>query len=204
MMVPRALAGVAVLLVALGGRREQSGPPSSSPMAPGDTSRLAGLEALVGAWSPPAAVQASRPRYRGHVVHAYAWTVGRQAMRLREGFTLGHPDEALLDGLVYWDPATERIEFVAVAGPGPGEGRFFHGEYHLLEDGSIERIYDVFYRTLEDMPGEELGGSRRRYREVYIPITADSMDSTLEWWMDGAWRPYNRGRYAVVRAASGN
>lgn len=133
-------------------------------------------------------------------MHSYEWTVGRYAMRLREGFPVGHPEAAELDGLIYWDPATERIEFVAVAGRGPGQGRFFRGEYRVLEGGGVERIYDVFYRTLEDMPGEELGGSRRRYREVYLPVTPDSMDSTLDWWMDGGWRPYHRGRYAVVRA----
>jgi hypothetical protein len=152
-------------------------------------SSLAFIEPLVGAWRPldvPDGIDASI------IAYDYRWTVGRKALELREGFPFGDPEAARLDGMIYWNPATERVEFVAVAGAGEGEGRLFVGQYRGLEDGSIEREYEVFYRTPEDIPGEELGGSRRRYREVYRMVTPDSIASTLDWFHDGAWRPFGR------------
>jgi hypothetical protein len=118
--------------------------------------------------------------------------VGGKAIQIRESFRLGRAQDALLAGFVYWNPATERVEFVAVAGPGPGEGRMFTGKYRALDDGTIERTYDVFYRTLADVPGEGFGGLRRRYRERYRMVTRDSIASTLEWFHEGTWRPYGR------------
>ena len=157
-------------------------------------SSLAILEPMIGEWQPLGLPDSLARLDPPIVAHRYEWTVGRQAIRLRESYR-GDPDTAELDGLVYWNPGTERIEFVAVAGHGPGQGRLFQGEYRQLEDGSIERIYDVFYRTLADMPGEEFGGSRRRYREVYTPVGSDSISSTLDWFHEGAWRGF--GRFAT-------
>lgn len=153
-------------------------------------STLAFLEPMIGSWQPmglPDSLMQLDPPIVGH---DYQWTVGRKAIRLRESFRLGDPDAARLDGLVYWNPATERIEFTAVAGPGPGQGRLFKGVYRQLENGTIERTYDVFYRTLADMPAEVFGGSRRTYRERYTFLTPDSVASQLDWFHDGAWRGF--------------
>ena len=59
------------------------------------------------------------------------------------------------------------------------------------------------WRTLADMPGEELGGSRRQYRDVWAPDGPDAITHTLEWWHEGRWQPYARGTYRLVRAGSG-
>ncbi len=159
-------------------------------------STLAGLSRLVGLWGPATLA----PGQRGQpIVHDYSWTVGSKALRIREGYLLGHTEDAQLDGMVYWNPSTETIQFVAVAGKGEGQGRFFTGEYRVLADSTVERTYDVYYRTLVDTPGEQLGGSRRRYREVYRWVTPDSVHATLEWWRDGRWQPFGPGTYDVVR-----
>jgi hypothetical protein len=126
--------------------------------------------------------------------------VGGRVLRVRENFIQGRAEGADLEGLVYWDVASERVLFVAVAGRGPGQGRVFHGEYRVLGDGAVERVYDVTYRTTADTPGEGLGGRTRRYREVYRAVGADSLDATLEWWVRGAWRPFGPGKYALARA----
>ncbi len=160
---------------------------------------LDGLQSLVGRWGAPAAAAARRPELADRVIHDYGWMVGRNALRLRESYRPGEPEAAQLEGIIYWNPASETIEFVAVAGHGPGQGRVFEGEYRLLADGSVERVYQVFYRTLEDIPAEEMGGMSRRYREVYQPVTPDSTRATLDWWIDGAWRPYGPGVYHLVR-----
>lgn len=153
-------------------------------------STLAFLRPMVGAWSPlglPDSLARLDPPIVGH---EYAWTVGGMALRIRESFRRGGGEEAQLQGLVYWDPATERVEFVAVAGHAAGQGRLFRGEYRQLQDGTIERVYDVFYRTAADMPGGAHGGSRRRFRERYRFDTPDRIASTLEWFHDGAWRGF--------------
>jgi hypothetical protein len=153
-------------------------------------SALTFLTPLVGAWHPlglPDSIARLDPPVVGH---SYQWTVGRKAMQLREIYRLGSEADAQLQGMVYWNPASERVEFVAVAGHGPGEGRLFTGEYRQLSDGSIERTYDVFYRTAADTPGDHLGGSRRRYREVYRFGAPDSIAATLEWFHGGEWRPF--------------
>jgi hypothetical protein len=164
-------------------------------------SSLAFLRPLIGAWR-PLGIPDSLARLDPPIVaHDYRWTVGGRAIQLRERFRQGSADSAHLNGLIYWNPATERVEFLAVAGPGPGQGRLFMGEYRSRDDGAIERTYDVFYRTLADIPGEQFGGSRRRYREVYRVIRADSVASTLDWFHDGAWRPFGpfaRGGFARI------
>lgn len=171
--------------------RELEEPASSAPAGSAPVS-LALLEPLVGAWGPPGDAG------EGEVVHDYAWTVGGQALRLREGYRTGQADEAELDGLVFCDPAGAKIEFIAVAGHGAGQGRTFRGEYRVLQDGRIERVYDVTYRTLADVPLEEQGGLSRRFREVYA-VDGERLEATLEWWRDGAWQPFARGRYELVR-----
>jgi len=121
------------------------------------------------------------------------------SMIQRIGFQPIAGDSALLHGMIYWNPATETVEFTAVAGPLAGEGRLFQGAYRQREDGTIEREYDVFYRTLADIPGEEYGGRRRRYLETVTFVAPDSIDTTLKWWFDGAWRPF--GRFSTGKQA---
>lgn len=165
----------------------------AEPTAPTSTTRegsLDGLRPLLGAWGPREA--------KDRIVHDYRWTVGEQAMRMREGFAVGHPEDAELDGTVFWSPERGRLEFVAVAGKDKSQGRLFRGDYRVLDDGRIERTYTVHYRTLADTPGEELGGLERRYREVYT-IEGDALTATLEWWRDGRWQPFGPGQYALVR-----
>lgn len=151
---------------------------------------LQGLRPLVGAWGPKEAPD--------RIVHDYRWTVGEQALRMREGFARGEAERADLDGTVFFSPEHGQIEFVAVAGRGAGEGRLFRGEYRVLDDGRIERVYSVFYRTPADTPDEELGGLERRYREVYT-IDGDALAATLEWWRDGRWQAFGPGEYSLVR-----
>jgi hypothetical protein len=165
---------------------------------PDADSAMAALAPLLGRWFAANTAVATRRPPPDHVVHQYEPTVGGKAMRLREGFR-GDPSEAEFDGLIYWDPGRERIVFVGVAGRGPGQGRTFSGEYRPLADGTIERTYDVVYRTPADTPGEELGGRWRRYRETFRLITADSVESRLEWWRAGRWQPFGPGTYTVVR-----
>jgi hypothetical protein len=153
-------------------------------------SSLAFLAPLVGMWRPlnvPDSIARLDPPV---VAQDYRWTVGGKALLHRERFRRGQPDSSVLTGLVFWNPATERVEWVAVAGAGAGEGRFFSGEYRQLASGAIERVYDVIYRTPADVPGDAFGGLRRRYRETYRLVTPDSIATTLEWFHDGAWRPF--------------
>ncbi|MFN0179258.1 MAG: hypothetical protein ACKVZ0_10700 [Gemmatimonadales bacterium] len=161
-------------------------------------STIAALTPMLGGWFPANVAGAARRPPPDYVVHRYEATVGGKAIRLREGFR-GDPSQAEFDGLIYWDPRRERIVFVGVAGRGPGQGRTFTGEYRRLADGSIERTYDVVYRTAADTPAEELGGRWRRYRETFRMATADSVESRLEWWRDGRWQPFGPGTYTVVR-----
>lgn len=183
----------ALALVAGTDARPRPAPPPAAGENP-----VAALEPLLGVWGLPADVVAQRPELAERVVHDYAWTVGENALRVREGYLAGAPEASELDGLVYWHPQREELQLTAVAGHGAGEGRLFQGTYRALDDGRIERVYEVFYRTPEDMPGAELGGTSRRYREVYT-IAGDALAATLEWWRDEAWRPFGPGTYALVR-----
>ena len=173
-------------------------PPVSPEPAPPSVNPLALLEPLLGTWGVPAEVAAQRPELAARVVHDYAWTVGENALRVREGYVEGARDAAELEGLVVWHPAEERVELVAVAGHGERQVRLFQGVYRALDDGRIEREYEVFYRSPADMPGEELGGISRRYRELYA-VDGDRLEATLEWWRDGRWQPFGPGRYALER-----
>ena len=156
---------------------------------------------LEGDWVPDSTtgVFTQNPNLRGMIVAQFTWIVGRKAFRFREGLRPDVEDGAELEGMVYWNPATEKVELVAVAGKGPGQGRLFMGEYRALADGRVERIYDVYYRTLADTPGESLGGARRRYREIIDGSRPGRIEFTLDWWLNGQWQPFNRGRYSLVK-----
>ena len=52
------------------------------------------------------------------------------------------------------------------------------------------------------MPGEELGGTQRRYREIHTIEPAGRVSITLDWWRDGEWQPFGPGQYAIKRASS--
>jgi hypothetical protein len=175
----------------------------TTPAAEAPDETLAALAFLAGRWRVPSGdpLLDAHPEAARLVVLEARWVVGGKALRWREHVPVDGPDEAELEGMVYWDPAEERIEFVAVGGRADGQGRLFVGHFIPLDDGRVEKVYDVFYRTLADMPGEELGGSRRRFREVLEPAGPDGLEHTLEWWLDGRWQPYSRGRYRLTRAA---
>lgn len=163
-------------------------------------SSLAFLAPLIGEWIPLLPDSMIRRIGFQPVAGSYRWVVGRQAIQFRESYRAGgDPDSALLHGMIYWNPASETVEFTAVAGPLAGQGRLFRGAYRQREDGTIEREYDVFYRTLADTPGESHGGSRRRYLETVTFVTPDTISTTLKWWFDGAWRPF--GRFAAGKQA---
>ena len=161
---------------------------------------IAALAFLEGRWRIPAgdpALEQYPALARLNIVEA-TWVVGGKAMRWLDHVGPDRPAEA--EGLVYWDPALEKIRFVGVGGPGAGQGRLFVGTWTPLADGRVERLYDVYYRTPADTPGEELGGSRRRYRDVWATDGPDAVIHTLEWWHEGRWQPYARGTYRLVRA----
>ncbi len=168
-------------------RRAETSPPEPARARPVAVEVLA---PLLGSWTP-----ADQP---ARVVHRYDWSVGRQSMRLREGVPADATQSPQLEGTIFGDPATGEIDFVAVGGPGEGQGRLFRGGYRVLDDGRIERVYTVTYRTPADTPGESLGGITRRYREVYT-VDGDRLDATLDWWRDGTWQPFGPGRYSLVR-----
>jgi hypothetical protein len=170
--------------------------------SPDPDSTVRALEPLIGRWRiPPGdSLLARNPELERLVVIEAQWLVGGKAIRYREHVWPDSTRGGELEGLIYWDPAEERLELIAVAGHGPGQGRLFVGELKPLADGRIEKVYDVFYRTLADTPGEELGGRRRRYREIIEVAGPDRLTHTLEWWRDGRWQPFGRGRYELVRA----
>lgn len=195
----------ALLLIAIATTSTPAQAPAAASGHLADSS-LAFLAPLIGDWAPVLPDSVARTLGFTPVAGNYEWIVGGRAIRYRERYRAGDdPDTADLQGMILWNPATETVEFIAVAGPGEGQGRLFRGEYRLLADGTIEREYHVYYRTMADIPGEELGGSRRRFRETVSFVTPDSVTTTLEWWHDGAWRPFGPfARGSQVRLSPGS
>ena len=195
--VPFLAGGLALLQAPCG-----LGAQDAAPVEPDSTLRA--LAFLAGSWRVPPGhpVLAQRPDLADVVILDVRWVVGGKALRWREQVP-ADASGAELEGMIYWDPAVEKIRFVGVGGPGEGQGRLLVGTWTPLADGRVERLYDVYYRTLADMPGEELGGSRRRYRDVWAADGPDAITHTLEWWHEGRWQRYGRGDYRLVRAGSG-
>jgi len=204
--VARAALGLVAAIALIGATLMPAGVSAQDDVPRIDSARsMEALEFLTGSWKAPAddpALEQS-PELAELIVLQIEWTVGKNALRLREYVRGEGPMNAALDGFIYWDPAQERIEFVAVGGHGPDQGRLFVGEFRPLADGRVERVYDVFYRTAADMPGGELGGLRRQYREIYSADGPDGLTHTLEWWLDRRWQPFSRGEYRLARDGSG-
>jgi hypothetical protein len=178
-----------------------SDPPAGAGVAQALDPTLRPFAFLVGRWGIPPGdpVLEQRPALADMVILEIAPMVGGKALRYREHVPDRGAGEAELEGLVWWSPPGERVELLAVAGREDGQGRMFTGTLTPLADGRVEKVYDVYYRTLADTPGEELGGSRRRFREVWAARGPDVLTHSLEWWRDGRWQPWARGRYSLVR-----
>lgn len=164
-------------------------------------SSLAFLKPFLGRWRPVVTYAPPGQSAPARVVaEDYRWAVGAKAILYRENYPFPAEDSAQVVGMIYWNPSTERVEYLGVSGTGVGQGHLYQGEYHELEDGSVERVFEGFYRTLEDIPGDAFGGTRRRFRQRFEFVTPDTIAYQLEWFHNGAWRPFGRfARNTLVR-----
>jgi hypothetical protein len=51
-------------------------------------------------------------------------------------------------------------------------------------------LYTGYYQSPAAAPAPARGGTRRRFRQRFEFFSADSVGYSLEWFHDGAWRPF--------------
>jgi hypothetical protein len=51
-------------------------------------------------------------------------------------------------------------------------------------------LFTGYYPSAAAVPADALGGRRRRFRQRFEFFSADSVGYSLEWFHDGAWRPF--------------
>jgi hypothetical protein len=164
----------------------QSAPPVRGYL---NDSSLALLRPLIGRWRPLVVYNAAAlPPGAMIVAEDFRWTFGGKSIHYRENYVAPNADSALVEGTIYWNPATERVEFRAVSAA--GAGHLYVGEYRALADGRLEREFTGYYQSAADVPADALGGTRRRFRQRFEFFSADSVGYSLEWFHDGAWRPF--------------
>jgi hypothetical protein len=96
----------------------QSAPPVRGYL---NDSSLALLRPLIGRWRPLVVYNAAAlPPGAMIVAEDFRWTFGGKSIHYRENYVAPNADSALVEGTIYWNPATERVEFRAVSVAGAG------------------------------------------------------------------------------------
>jgi hypothetical protein len=164
----------------------QSAPPVRGYL---NDSSLALLRPLIGRWRPLVVYNAAAlPPGAMIVAEDFRWTFGGKSIHYRENYVAPNADSALVEGTIYWNPATERVEFRAVSAA--GAGHLYVGEYRALADGRLEREFTGYYQSAADVPPDALGGTRRRDPQRVELLAADTLGDTHEWFHNRAWRPF--------------
>jgi len=143
------------------------------------------LHRLLGNWSPPEAAIERWPQLKDRWTMSMEWGSERGIFRIYEGRNKLDPKQALLEGMVYWDPRHQDIRFTAY---NTGLKLLFEGNYQLEDESRIVRHYQVHYPADKDLiPRPDLPGWSREFREVYQFTDHDTIAQTVEIKVADSW-----------------
>ncbi|MBT8078108.1 MAG: hypothetical protein KJO31_05995 [Gammaproteobacteria bacterium] len=162
--------------------------------------KLAVFSRLIGNWADPEELEeAQKSGTAVPIQQSYQWGPRRMLLRVYENLAQSFTRDALdpvLEGMVVWDHAVEGYRYMAST----RYGWTFDGQFRALDDGRIERSYEVHYAKGEQyIPEPDLGGQVRRFREIYNFDGNDRVRISLELWKDDKWSEFGPGHYDAVR-----
>ena len=146
-------------------------PPGEAPESEG----LSFFEPFIGVWlaHPDWEPIRDNPALAELVPLNFRWGPAKRSIHFCEGLPVARGDFDAC-GLVIWNGATERAEFVAFQGSGE---LVFDGYYEMAAPHTMRRIYDVI----------EPGGAVRTYRETFVLTPPGLIDWTTDRMEDGQW-----------------
>lgn len=153
---------------------------------------------FIGTWQAPDSILAKfPPEMAARPLVTYEWGSQKRIVRLFEVHAPDQKEEGLLEGFVLWNPVTHKVEFYAYN----KESDFlFRGEYTILEENRIQRIYDVYYPT--DHRFYKGGNAVITFRET-SSLSEDKKTkfNTVEYFnkRDGRWDPWSTSAMARKR-----
>lgn len=181
------------LLLSAPATAQEDEPDPSAPFVP-----------LIGEWmiDPESELVRSAPPERREellsiVGLAFAWgDTAQSTVEIREIYPIDEPKQARGYGIAVWNPVDQLHHFMAA---NTEQDFYFEGYLQVLEDGAVQRVYEVFYGAdRSQIPGENEPGWTRRFRDTYR-VDGDAMEQRVEIFWNGGWRPFSGGAFTLIR-----
>lgn len=98
---------------------------------------------FIGTWQAPDTVLAKfPPEMAEKPLVTLEWSSEKKIIRFYEVHAPGKKEESVLEGMAFWNPVTHKVEFYAY---NKDSDFLFKGEYTILEENLIQRVYEVYY-----------------------------------------------------------
>ena len=145
------------------------------------------LSFYIGTWGPPPndPIIDRDPKYKDLKVIDFKWGKNKRVIWSKTGLFSDQKEEVYSEGMITYNPNTQKIVWLEYQ---IENEILFKGEYILLGENKVQRIYTVYYsENYPDIPNPHLEGWTRKYRETFIPTSNHSIDWVTESLIHGKW-----------------
>lgn len=97
---------------------------------------------FIGTYEVPDSLLKKYPKMADRPMVTIEFDMKKRSVHLIEAHTPNNKGNRTLEGLALWNPLTDRVEFY---GYNSDSDFLFKGEYTILKNDLIQRIYDVYY-----------------------------------------------------------
>lgn len=127
----------------------------------------------------------------------FQWGTDRKVIHSKTGFYSATKKEIMSEGLITYNPTTDKIVYIEYQIDG---SMLFEGEYQLLDNHKVRRVYDVYYPIGDTtIPYPEKEGWVRTFRETFTPKSKNAIDWSTEILIDGEWIKRGWDYFVAVR-----
>ncbi len=158
--------------------------------------RLSGFDPFIGMWDAPEALLERNPSLAEYFARSWSWGPHGTIVRLGESVHKEDPNRTVFEGIAYWHPSHERVEFT-----GYNARMYFAFEGHyVFGPDALTRIYTVHYPSDFEHPTyPEVTGPVREFRGELRLVEPDLLEQRTFMRIDGEWVPWPTREGGVVR-----
>ncbi|MEQ9426545.1 MAG: hypothetical protein RJQ09_19135 [Cyclobacteriaceae bacterium] len=160
---------------------------------------LKSLEYYMGIWIPPLnhPMTTNNPKMAHLQVIAFEWGAQKKVIKSTTGIISDEYNIPFSEGTITYNPLTKKIVWLEYQYDGD---LLFEGEYKPLADGSMERLYTVYYvEGDKTIPNPQEGGWTRLYRETFTPFHQDTIAWKTETYIGEKWIKAGSDGFKAVR-----
>ena len=150
------------------------------------------LSYYIGVWGPPNNDPMIKrdPKMINLKVIDFQWGAFKRVILSRTGLFSNDTNQVFSEGIITYNPNTKKIVWLEYQ---IENEILFEGEYIVLEENKIQRVYTVYYaEDYPSIPLPELPGWTRKFRETLTPTSNNNIDWLTEVWVNGKWIRHGR------------